>query len=354
MDPPTAIIVYNNKEQVGVHEESSDTSQQREDTRSKTSTPHHSEKHEPTSSSFKRSSNSPVGFLDLSLEIRRMIYDEYFIFTEPISFQTGPSPSLALHLDKNYGLHTALLRANKKIHSEATSYLYSNPVFNLVGICPTQLLPTTDAAFAHFLRQIGVPNAKLLRHLVIEFPEFDPSPQDYYRLGEVPKPVEDYVRLLKQIHEQCTELVTLKMALHQLHDFFRAFMDPAWSDKFSIATDWLHKQLQGMPFLKDIVVHLQIINPNLRGSYQGWIDKSRDYGWSFKVTKYELTGNKEEARGEIVEAIGELARMGVTRRVMQRGYYINRQTSDGGSEIDYELSYRAACCKIEEGLLQSA
>ncbi|KAF5879161.1 uncharacterized protein Bfra_006365 [Botrytis fragariae] len=123
MDPPTAIIVYNNMEEVGVHEESSDTSQQREDTWSKTSTPHHSKENEPTSSSLKRSPNSSVGFLGLSLEIRRMIYDEYFIVTEPISFQTGPSPSLALHLDKNYGLHTALLRANKEIHSEATPYL---------------------------------------------------------------------------------------------------------------------------------------------------------------------------------------------------------------------------------------
>ncbi|KAF7893454.1 uncharacterized protein EAF02_000992 [Botrytis sinoallii] len=246
------------------------------------------------------------------------------------------------------------VQTKKEIHSEATPYLYSNPVFNLVGIPPTQLLPTTDAAFAHFLRQIGVPNAKLLRHLIIEFPEFDPAPPDCYRPGEVPKPVEDYVRLLKQIHEQCTELATLKMALHQLHDFFRAFLDPDWSEKFLIATDWLHKQLQGMPFLKDIVVHLQIINPNLRGCYQGWIDKSRDYGWSFKVTDYELTGNKEEARNEIMDAISELAQMGGTRRVMQRGYYVKRQTSDGESEIDYELSYRTACCKIEEGLLQSA
>ncbi|TGO40671.1 hypothetical protein BHYA_0033g00250 [Botrytis hyacinthi] len=351
MDRPTAIIVYNDMEEVRIHEESSDTSQQREDTRSKTSTPEHSEKNEPTSSSFRRSPNSSLGFLDLSLEIRRMIYDEYFIVTEPISFQTGPSSSLALHLDKNYGLHTALLRANKKIHSEAAPYLYSDPVFNLVGIPPTLLLPTTDAAFAYFLRQIGVLNTKLLHHLIIDFPEFNPAPRECYRPGEVPMPVEDSVRILKQIHDQCTKLASLKMALHELHTFYWAFSDPGCLQNDLIATDWLHKQLKGLPFLKDIVIHLQAIDLRRR-DYQGWIEKSREYGWSFKVTEYEFTGNKDEALNLIAEAVSDQAKMEDSRHEIQRGYYIKRQTSDGGSEIDYEFSYRAACCKLEDGLLQ--
>ncbi|THV53532.1 hypothetical protein BGAL_0048g00280 [Botrytis galanthina] len=353
MDHPTAIVSYNNMEEVGMHEESSDTSQKRENARIKTSTPHHSEKNEHTSSSSKRSPNFSVGFLDLSLEIRRMIYDEYFIVTEPISFQTGPSSSLALHLDKNYGLHPALLRANKKIHSEAVPYLYSNPVFNLVGIPPTLLLPTTDAAFAYFLRQIGVPNTKLLRHIIIGFPEFNPAPRYCYRPGQVPIPVEGSVRILKQIHDQCTELASLKMALHELHDFYWAFSDPGCLQRDLIVTDWLHKQLQGLPFLKDVVIHLQAIDLERR-YYQGWIEKSREYGWNFKATEYELTGNKDETLCLIVEAVSDLAKMEDSRQEMQRGYYIERQTSDGGYEIDYELSYFVACRKIRDGLLQSA
>ncbi|KAF7904657.1 hypothetical protein EAF00_001991 [Botryotinia globosa] len=214
---------------------------------------------EPISTSSKKSPNSSVGFLDLSLEIRRMIYDKYFTVTEPISFQTGPSSSLALHLDKNYGLHPALLRANKKIQGEAAPYLYSNPVFNLVGIPPTLLLPTTDAAFAYFLRQIGVPNTKFLRHLIIDFPEFNPRPLACFRPGEVPMPVEGSVRILKQIHDQCTELASLKIALHRLHEFYWAFSDPGCLQNELIATDWLHKQLQGLQFLKDIVIHIQVL-----------------------------------------------------------------------------------------------
>ncbi|TGO20844.1 hypothetical protein BPAE_0262g00210 [Botrytis paeoniae] len=282
-----------------------------------------------------------------------MVYDEYFIVTEPISFQTGESSSLALHLDKNYGLHTALLRANNQIHSEAALYLYSNPVFNLVGIPPTQLLPTTDAAFAYFLRQIGVPNTKLLRHLIIDFPEFNPAPRYCYYPGEVCKPVEDSVRILKQIHDQCTELVTLKMALHELHTLFDAFMFPDSLQNELIATDWLHKQLQGIPFLKDIVVHLQVLDLKRR-DYQGWKNKSREYGWKFKITEYERTGNKDEALDRIADAVADLAQMESFRDEMQRGYHIKRQIADGGFEIDYDLSYRAACRKIEEGLLQSA
>ncbi|TGO14356.1 hypothetical protein BTUL_0054g00250 [Botrytis tulipae] len=352
MDPSAAIIVYNNKEEVGVHRELSDISQKREDTEIKTSTPNHSEINEPTSSSSRRSPYSSVGFLDLSLEIRRMIYDEYFIFTEPISFQTGPSSSLALHLDKNYGLHPALLRANKKIHRETAPYLYSNLVFNLVGIPPTLLLPTTDAAFAYFLRQIGVPNTKLLRHLIIDFPEFNPEPSYCRYSGEVPMPVEGSVRILKQIHDQCTELTSLKMALHELHNFHWAFSDPGCLQNDLIASDWLHKQLQSLPFLEDIVIHLQVLDLKSR-DYPGWIEKSRGYGWSFKVTEYEydLTGNKDEALSLIAEAVSDQAKMEDSRHEIQRGYYIKRQTSDGGSEIDYELSYRAACCKIEDGLL---
>ncbi|TGO57773.1 hypothetical protein BCON_0062g00430 [Botryotinia convoluta] len=348
MDPPTAIIVYNDREEVGMHQELPDTSQQGEHTRSETSTPHPSKENEPTSFSFRRSPNSSLGFLDLSLEIRRMIYEEYFNVTEPISLQTGAAPSLALHLDKNYGLHTALLRANNQIHREAAPYLYSNPVFNLVGIRPTQLLPTTDAAFAYFLRQIGVPNTKLLRHLIIDFPDF--SPRYCYIPGEVCKPVEDSVRMLKQIHDQCTELVTLKMALHE---FFDAFMFPDSLQNDLIATGWLYEQLQGMPFLRDIVIHLQVLELERR-DYRGWKNKSREYGWKFEITEYERTGNKDDAIERNADAVADLAEMESSRYVMQRGYYIKSQTSDGGFEVDYDLSYRAACRKIEEGLLQSA
>ncbi|KAF7907113.1 uncharacterized protein EAF01_004700 [Botrytis porri] len=352
MNSSTAIIVYDNTKEVGLHQELPDTSQKGEHTWSETSSPHHSKENEPTSSSFRGSPNSSIGFLDLSLEIRRMVYDEYFVVTEPISFQTGSSASLPFHLDKNYGLQTALLRAKKKIHSEAAPYIYSNRVFNLAGIPPTQLLPTTDAAFAYFSRQISVPNTKLIRHLIIDFPEFNPSPQECYR-PEVPKPVEESVRILRQIYDQCKELVTLKMALHELHTMFNLFSWHTFLQNELLATDWLHKQLQGMPFLKYIVIHLQVIDLKRR-YHQGWIDKSREYGWDFKVTEYEYKGNKDEALNDVLDAVANLAQMEDSRREMQRGYYIKRQTTDGEFEIDYDLSYRAACRKLEEGLLQSA
>ncbi|TGO67271.1 hypothetical protein BOTNAR_0045g00150 [Botryotinia narcissicola] len=157
------------------------------------------------------------------------------------------------------------------------------------------------------------------------------------------------------VEGSCTELTSLKMALHGLHDFYWAFSDPGCVQNDLIATDWLHNQLHGLPFLKDIVIHLQVLELKRR-DYPGWIEKSRGYGWSFKFTEYEydLTGNKDEALNLITEAVSDQAKMEDSRNKIQRGYYIKRQTSDGGSEIDYELSYRAACCKIEKGLLQSA
>ncbi|KAF7958023.1 hypothetical protein EAE96_003590 [Botrytis aclada] len=353
MGSPTAIVVYNNTEEVGVHQELQDTSQQGEHTPSEILIPHASEENKPTSSSLGRSLGSSLGFLELSIELREMIYKEYFSITEPISFKTGKSSSLALHLDKNYGIHTGLLLANRQVHSEAAPYLYSKTVFNFVAIPPTHLLPTTDAAFAYFLRQIGVSNTKLLRHLVIDLPNFWPFPLHCNRPEDVPRPVEDSVRMFKQIVDQCTKLVTLRIEFHQLHDLFSAFTYSEAIPYDTIATDWIDEQLKGMPFLKDVVVHLQVIDQKGK-EYRGWKNKSREYGWIFEVTDHERTGNKDEALDLIMDAIYDWANLETPREKMQQGYYIKRQTSDGGFEIDYELSYRAACRKIEEGLLKSA
>ncbi|TEY65536.1 hypothetical protein BOTCAL_0139g00030 [Botryotinia calthae] len=288
--------------------------------------PHLLEDNRPTLSSFESSSKSPLGFLDLALEIRRMIYEEYFSVTELISFQTASSSSLALHLDKNYGLHTALLRVNNQVHSEAAPYLYSNPELNFVGIRPTKWLPTTDSALAYFLK-------KTCR---------------VYKLDE------DSMGMLKQISDRCTGLVTLRMELPEFRCRSEA-LDDHHSLRDEISTiGWLNEQLQVMPFLRDIVVHVQVFEKKLSYKFQDWRKQSQKLGWKFEITEYEGTGNKVDDYERYYDAAADLIYMQDRMHVLKRGYYIIRKTTNGEYEVDYELSHRVAHRKFEEGLLKSA
>lgn len=91
-----------------------------------------------------------------------MIFGEILIYAEDVSldgtcvfrahertFYPGPS-------------HLGIMRRNEQAHQEATAILYGANRFRV----------DDDSHFAHFLDQIGLLNAKLLRHLSIPFPDF--------------------------------------------------------------------------------------------------------------------------------------------------------------------------------------
>jgi hypothetical protein len=119
-------------------------------------------------------------FFGFPYEIRLNIYSELLVHPEPIVFVADYGPSSPpLFRSKRDGLCPALLRVNKKVHSEASPLLYSNNRFRFPDI-----LTSTDSAYiAPFLRQIGS-QASLIRHICISFPTFDDFPHNRARLHE--------------------------------------------------------------------------------------------------------------------------------------------------------------------------
>jgi hypothetical protein len=112
-----------------------------------------------------------MSFFGVPSEIRLKIYSELLVHSEPIVFvadDDGP-PAPPLFRSKRDGLCPALLRVNKKVHSEASPLLYSNNRFRFPDIFTSTPSATNSPHIAPFLRQIGS-QASLIRHICITFP----------------------------------------------------------------------------------------------------------------------------------------------------------------------------------------
>jgi hypothetical protein len=89
----------------------------------------------------KASQVSGFNFFEIAIEIRLKIYSEILVHSEPIDFVANHRSSPpSLLLSKREGLCPALLRANKKVHGEASSLLYSVNRFRF----PDIYIPTSD------------------------------------------------------------------------------------------------------------------------------------------------------------------------------------------------------------------
>jgi hypothetical protein len=111
-----------------------------------------------------------INFFGFPTEIRLKIYSEPLVDSEPIIFiaDYGLS-SPPLFRSKRDGLCPALLRVNKRAHSEASPLLYSNNRFRFPDIFTSTPSATDSAHIAPFLSQIGS-QASLIRHICIAVP----------------------------------------------------------------------------------------------------------------------------------------------------------------------------------------
>jgi hypothetical protein len=95
-------------------------------------------------------------FFGFPYEIRLKIYSEFLIRSDPIVFVTNYNPpSPFLFRSKREGLYSIFLRVNKKIHSEASLFLYSNNRFRFFNIFISIRTVTDSSYIALFIRQIG-------------------------------------------------------------------------------------------------------------------------------------------------------------------------------------------------------
>ncbi|CAD6440101.1 90df51e3-c848-4e40-a3ee-4272611cbbd9 [Sclerotinia trifoliorum] len=194
-----------------------------------------------------------LGFFDLALEIRHLIYNGLFSIAIPISFQTGfwdLEPPLGIK--KNYGLSPAFLRVNQQVHCEARSFLYSNNQFDLSSINHTYQIPTNDAALAYFLGKIGNDNGSLLRHIQIDFPASD---RGTYKIpGGVWEAMEEFVGTVKQIKDKCSQIKTVEMVLtRNIVTKQRGTRRIKTFHDESKTIDWINEQLHAIPSLKVVI-----------------------------------------------------------------------------------------------------
>src|SRR5271156_491988 len=148
-----------------------------------------------------------INFFDFPTEIRLKIYSELLVHSEPIVFvaDSGRS-SPPLFRSKGDGLCPALLRVNKRAHSEASPLLYSNNRFRFPDIFTSTPSATDSAHIVPFLSQIGS-QASLIRPICIAFPTFDDYRRDRARLHEA------HIKNLELIRDTCTGIATLELSL---------------------------------------------------------------------------------------------------------------------------------------------
>jgi hypothetical protein len=215
---------------------------------------------------------SSLSFFEFVIEIRLKIYSELLIHSEPIVFVAdyGP-PSPPLFRNQRAGLCPALLRANKKVYSEASSLLYSNNRFRFPDIFISTPCPTTSPHIAPFLHQIGS-QASLIRHVCISFPTFDDIRHDRAMLHEA------HIKNLELIRDTCTSLTTLELLLPPDSANYAFDDSPITAEALGL----LDTRFKAILSLKTIIVNFQVYDAEDRSDDR---IKMRDRGWTVEVTK---------------------------------------------------------------------
>jgi hypothetical protein len=95
----------------------------------------------PTTALRGSTTQTVMKFFDFPTEIRLKVYSELLVHQEPIEFvaEYGPLDPCLIRCEGD-GLCPAILRVNKKAHSEASPLLYSNNRFEFIYIIKLKVL----------------------------------------------------------------------------------------------------------------------------------------------------------------------------------------------------------------------
>ena len=213
-----------------------------------------------------------MGFLDVATEIRLKIYSELLVCSEPI-LVADHSPLLPpLFRSRKDGLHPAVLRLSKMVYSEASPLLYSNNRFRFPEVFGSTSSVPTHAHVAPFLIQIRL-QARLLHHICIPFPTFDPPIPDRARLDEA------HVKNLELIRKTCTNIKTLETLIEPEHCNYALSHSAIAAE----ALDVLNTRFQAIHSLKEIIINFEKY-PEEDPS-DDLTKKMRDMGWTVRVTR---------------------------------------------------------------------
>ncbi|CAG1977810.1 unnamed protein product [Fusarium graminearum] len=191
----------------------------------------------------------------------------------------GPTNFLCLPAEiRNAIYEFTLLNSRRRIHQEATQFLFSHNVFDFL-----------ECSLYHqrfFLRQIGVRNASYIRHVIINFPDFFSLPINVAlnrrSLG-----------ILESISTSCTGLSTLRTSLGTT-----AYMESRLCDLFdgNRATEALqlaNTHFRAFPSRPEIILEVYEDAPSafLRAGYKlGKLTDKSDFDVSLDVLEEEEVG----------------------------------------------------------------
>jgi hypothetical protein len=222
-----------------------------------------------------------INFFNFPAEIRLQIYEELLVSSEPIKFKTTKELSLPpLILHKRCGLCPAALRANKTVHREANELLYTRNRFEFIDLIPTErLTPTDSTAVEYFLNQIGRPNASLLRHICIEFPEIT---DEHDRLHD------DDIRTLELVRENCTGLTILEAPLYDILPLLEFYhVDTGRWEIVDAAFELINSSFREISSLQEIIVHLHtskdLDDDKNKKLNDKLLQKMRGCGWTTRI-----------------------------------------------------------------------
>ena len=237
-----------------------------------------------------------MNFFNFPAEIRLQIYEELLVSSELIKFKTTEDSELSLPplvLFKRYGLCPAALRANKTVHREANELLYTRNRFEFIDLIPTErLTPTDSTAVEYFLNQIGRPNASLLRHICIEFPEIN---DEHDRLHD------DDIRTLELVREHCTGLTILEAPLYDILPLLEFYhVDTGRWEIVDAALQLIDSSFREISSLQEIIVHVyttdedkDLDDDEKKTTTNELLQKMRSYGWTIQITVLDTKGEEE-------------------------------------------------------------
>ena len=200
-----------------------------------------------------------TNFLAHPRELRDRIYELCLLYQEIVNPWMDYS--------QRQKLTRGLLRANKTVHREASSLLYSQTRFDFATATPEDL--------ASFLRTIGDNNANCIRHICVDFPSLRDLEPGNVTLEEGSDAI------LANIQSACTNWRTLTTFVSSTHAMELMFDAPDNSNIVTEALTLVNTRFRAISSLQDII--LEVYDDGASG-YIG--RKMENHGWTVSTTEY--------------------------------------------------------------------
>jgi hypothetical protein len=212
-----------------------------------------------------------ANFLKLPSDLRNKVYELCLLHQEPINPW--------MYFNQRQELTPGLLRANKTVHSEASSLLYAQNRFDFSMATPEDV--------ASFLRTIGDNNADCIRHICVDFPSFRDLEPGNVTLEE------DSDGILANIQSSCANLRMLTTSLSSTHAM-ELRLDALDSPKIvTEALTLVNTRFRAISSLQDIIVEVYEDGPS-----DDIRRKMENHGWTISTTEYVEEWGSDRSFGD--------------------------------------------------------